>query len=78
MSTNPDDLIARLLDSMSKTELMSQLPLKEAARIRGISTDTLVRDDKRRVARGERSRILNASERRRTMRLLDALCPDAE
>jgi hypothetical protein len=78
MSTRTNDLIARLLETIPATELMSLKPLTEVARLRGTSTDTVVREDKRRVARGERSRIVDVSERRRGMRLIHALCPDAD
>jgi hypothetical protein len=78
MSTNTNNLVARLLDSMSTIELMRIVPLTEVARLRGTSPDTVVREDQRRVARGELSRIVKPSERRRGMRLIYALCPDAD
>jgi hypothetical protein len=77
-TTNTNDLVARLIGAMSATELMRVAPLEEAARLRGTSKDTLVRDDQRRVARGERSRIVHLSLRRRGMRIIHALCPDVE
>jgi hypothetical protein len=78
MSTNTNDSVARLLGTMTPTELMRVAPLTEVARLRGTSTDTVMRDDQRRVARGERSRILQLSLRRRGMRIIHALCPDVE
>jgi hypothetical protein len=78
MTNTNNDLVARLLGTMSPTELMRVAPLTEVARLRGTSTDTVIRDDQRRIARGERSRILQLSLRRRGMRIIHALCPDAE
>jgi hypothetical protein len=78
MSTNTDDLVTRLLSTMSAKDLLSLVPLTEAARRRGLSTDTLQREDDRRVARGERAHIVDVSERRKGVRLIDVLCPDAE
>jgi hypothetical protein len=78
MSTPPNDLVARLLGTMPATELMRVAPPTEVARLRGTSPDTVVRDDQRRVARGERSRIVQLSQRRRGMRVIHALCPDVE
>jgi hypothetical protein len=78
MNTNPDDLVARLLGTMPAAELMRVAPLTEVARLRGTSTDTVIRDNERRVARGERSRIVQVSQRRRGMRVIHALCLDAE
>jgi hypothetical protein len=78
MDTNTNDLVARLLGTMAPTELMRVAPLTEVARLRGTSTDTVIRDDQRRVARGERSRIIQLSLRRRGMRIIHALCPDVE
>jgi hypothetical protein len=77
-TTQPNDLVARLLGTMSPTELMRVAPLTEVARLRGTSTDTVIRDDQRRVARGQPSRIMHLSLRRRGMRIIHALCPDAE
>jgi len=77
-STNTNDLVARLLDTVPTTELMRIVSLKEVARLRGTSKDTVKRDDQRRVARGEPSRIVKVSERREGMRFLYAICPDAE
>jgi len=76
MSTKTNELVARLLDTMPATELMRIAPLTEVARLRGTSTDTVRRDDQRRVARGEPSRIVRLSERRKGMRIIHALCPD--
>jgi hypothetical protein len=76
MSTNTNELVARLLETMPATELMRIAPLTEVARLRGTSTDTVLRDDQRRVARGEPSRIVRLSERRKGMRIIHALCPD--
>jgi hypothetical protein len=76
MSTNTNELVARLLETMPTTELMRIAPLTEVARLRGTSTDTVLRDDQRRVARGEPSRIVRLSERRKGMRIIHALCPD--
>jgi hypothetical protein len=70
--------VARLLDAMTPTELMSFRPLSEVAQIQGVSEDTVQREDKRRVARGKPSRIVDMSERRKGMRLIHALCPDTE
>jgi len=78
MSTNTSDLFTRLLGTVPATELMRIVSLKEVARLRGTSRDTVKRDDQRRVARGEPSRIVRVSERREGMRILYALCPDAE
>jgi hypothetical protein len=78
MTNTNNNLVARLLGTMSPTELMRVAPLTEVARLRGTSTDTVIRDDQRRVARGERSRILQLSLRRRGMRIIHALCPDVE
>jgi hypothetical protein len=75
MSTNTNELVARLLETMPATELMRIAPLTEVARLRGTSTDTVLRDDQRRVARGEPSRIVRLSERRKGMRIIHALCP---
>jgi hypothetical protein len=77
-NTSENDLVARLLGTMPATELMRIAPLTEVARLRGTSTDTVRRDDQRRVARGEPSRIVRLSERRQGMRIIHALCPDAE
>jgi hypothetical protein len=77
-TTKTNDLVAQLLGTMPKTELMRIAPLTEAARLRGTSKDTLVRDDQRRVAEGKPSRIVDLSLRRRGMRIIHALCPDAE
>ena len=77
-STNTNDLVARLLETMSVTELMRIVPLAEVARLRGTSKDTVKRDDQRRVARGESSRIVRVSERREGMHLIHVFCPDAE
>lgn len=76
MSTNTNELVARLLETMPATELMRIAPLTEVARLRGTSTDTVLRDDQRRVARGEPSRVVRLSERRKGMRVIHALCPD--
>jgi hypothetical protein len=77
-TTNTNDLVARLLSNMPATELMTIIPLKEVARLQGTSTDTVVREDQRRVASGKPSRIVHVSKRRRGQRLIHALCPDAE
>jgi hypothetical protein len=78
MSTNTNDLITRLLNTMPATELLRIAPLAEVARLQGTSTDTVIREDQRRVARGKPSRIVKLSVRRRGMRVLYGLCPDAE
>jgi hypothetical protein len=79
MSTNnTNNLVDRLLGTMTATELMRVAPLREVARLRGTSSDTVIREDHRRVARGEPSRIVRLSERRRGMRIIHALCPDAD
>jgi hypothetical protein len=44
-----------------------------AAKQRGVSIDTLKRDDDRRAARGEQRRIVKLSERRYGMRLKHVL-----
>jgi hypothetical protein len=54
-------------------ELARVVSLSEAAKLQGSSVDTIKREDRRRVARGERSRIVRLSERRVGMRLRDAL-----
>jgi hypothetical protein len=47
--------------------------LEEAARLRGVSKDTVRREDSRRVARGEDSHVLHLSVRRQGMRRRHAL-----
>jgi hypothetical protein len=47
--------------------------LDEAARLRGVSKDTVKREDSRRVARGEDSHVLHLSLRRQGMRRRHAL-----
>jgi hypothetical protein len=59
--------------TLTAIELESIRPLAECAKLRGDSTDTIVREDKRRVARGEPSQIVRLSERRVGMRLKHAL-----
>ena len=74
----PEAELTRLFGTVPRVELMRIVPLKEVARLRGTSKDTVKRDDQRRVARGKPSRIVKVSERREGMRILYALCPDAE
>jgi hypothetical protein len=77
--TDTPDLVARLLAQMPALELMRVVSLDEAARLRGdVSTDTLIREDKQRVADGKRSRIVQLSPRRRGMRVVHAICADSE
>src|SRR5262245_61957471 len=54
-------------------ELDRILTLDEAAAMQSTSPDTLLREDAKRVARGEPSQILQLSDRRRGMRLRHAL-----
>jgi hypothetical protein len=54
-------------------ELEQIVPLPLAAQLQSTSTDTIEREDRQRVARGEPSQILNLSPRRRGMRLKHAL-----
>ena len=54
-------------------ELERILPIPLAAGLQATSVDTVMREDQRRIARGEPSRIVKLSERRRGMRLKHAL-----
>jgi hypothetical protein len=69
-TTNLDE---HALPKLSALELESIRPLQECARLQGTSVDTIVRDDARRVARGEKSRIVDLSMRRKGMRVKHAL-----
>jgi hypothetical protein len=62
MSTNTNELVARLLETMPATELMRIAPLTEVARLRGTSTDTVLRDDQRRVAKIILARSVSGSK----------------
>ena len=54
-------------------ELERILPIPLAAGLQGTSVDTVMREDQRRIARGEPSRIVQLSERRHGMRLKHVL-----
>ena len=56
-----------------QAELERILPIPVAAGLQGTSIDTVLREDQRRIARGEPSRIVQLSERRHGMRLKHAL-----
>ena len=56
-----------------QAELERILSLPVAAELQSTSVDTLLREDQRRVARGEASQIVHLSERRNGMRLKHAL-----
>jgi hypothetical protein len=67
------NLNERALPKLSALELESIRPLQECARLQSTSVDTIIREDAKRVARGEKSRIVRLSERRQGMRLKHAL-----
>jgi hypothetical protein len=54
-------------------ELLRIVSVEETARLRSTSPDSVIREDKRRVARGLPSQFVQVSERRVGLRLRDAL-----
>lgn len=52
------NLNERALPKLSALELESIRPLQECARLQSTSVDTIIREDAKRVARGEKSRIV--------------------
>jgi hypothetical protein len=58
---------------LSPLELLRIVPIEETARLRGTSIDSVIREDRRRVARGLPSQFVRVSERRVGLRLKDAL-----
>lgn len=58
---------------LSPLELLQIVPIEETARLRGTSINSVIREDRRRVARGLPSQFVRVSERRVGLRLKDAL-----
>ena len=59
--------------SYRRSSWLRIVPIEETARLRGTSIDSVIREDRRRVARGLPSQFVRVSERRVGLRLKDAL-----
>ncbi len=64
---------APLVELPLEVELLKVVDLATVAYLRGTHVASVVREDQRRIAEGKPSQILHVSDRRRGMRLRDAL-----
>jgi hypothetical protein len=66
-------VVAKPKTELSPLELLRIITIEETARLRSTSIDSVIREDRRRVARGLPSQFVRVSERRVGLRLKDAL-----